>query len=65
MYYVSDWSCFYQRTFIRKMLQHRARGNTSAAAEEKGERVTDIPAGSLFVEVSHPVAWSSCWMKHK
>lgn len=30
------------------------------AAEEEGKRVTDIPVGSLFVEVSHPVARSRC-----
>lgn len=42
------------------MLQHRTRGKTSAATEEKGKRVTDIPAGSL----SYPVA-KSCLLDEK
>lgn len=46
-------------TFIIEIVQH-TRGNTSASAQEKGKRVTDIPAALLFVEVSHPVSWSCC-----
>lgn len=55
----------YQKTFIRQLLPHRTQGNTSAGAEEKGKRVTDILTAALFVEVSHPVAWSRGWMKNK
>lgn len=33
------------------------------AAEEEGKRVADIPVGSLFVEVSHPVARTRCCMQ--
>ncbi len=43
----------------------RTRGSTSAAAEEKGKRVTDFLAVSLFGELFHPVAQSCCWMKNK
>lgn len=46
-------------TSISEILQHTG-GNTSASAQEKGERVTDIPAAPLFVEASHPVARSCC-----
>lgn len=52
MYQLSDCSCSYQKSFIRKLPLRRA------AAEEKGKRVTDIPAASLFLR-----SVSSCGLK--